>query len=325
MLKTNSIAAIHYLESEDSIDEFILPEFNLKITNNADSYADILTDKDFQSIVGLNEFNFLSCNKLVLLNRFQYDITVEEFQPFLNLEKILILSEIYCQTLWLIKDNAVQFELAHLIYENEGLKTVHSNFWNSSYSLSTGVREAKQFTKEEISKAKELFQLVLINNFNSNEKVNDNVLLTSTVSRLNRAFYFLRAARTTSEIGTKVSLYCSVLESLFSVSTTELKHRLSETVAFFLSQDFKIRKSIYQTIQNAYDIRSSVIHGDGIQSKFLKEDAKILKVTAIGTDDVLRKCFLKILESEELYQLFTEKSKAEISEFFQNLIFQNAA
>jgi hypothetical protein len=325
MLKTNSIAAIYYLKTEDNIEEFVLPEFNLKITNNADSYAEILNDKDFQSIVGLNEHNFLSSNKLVLLNHFEYDITFEEFKPYINLEKILILSEIYCQTLWLVKDNSVQFELAHLIYENEISKTVHSNFWNSSYSLSTGIREATQFQKEEISKTNELFKLVLVIHINSNEKVNDNVLLTSTVSRLNRAFYFLRAARTTREIGTKVSLYCSVLESLFSVSTTELKHRLSETVAFFLSKDFENRKSTYKTIQNAYDIRSSVIHGDGIQSKFLKEGAKILKETAVGTDDILRKCFLKILESEELYQLFTEKSKTEISEYFQNLIFQNYA
>jgi hypothetical protein len=153
------------------------------------------------------------------------------------------------------------------------------------------------------------------------ELSHESVKVTSKISRLARAFYFLQSARSSEDIGTKLALYCSVFESIFSISNTELKHRLSETVAFFLTNDSKERLEIYKTLQMAYDIRSSIVHGDGIQSKFLKNDFQLLKQIATQTDEILRRSIKKVILSTELYDLFTTKSRDDISNYIQNIIF----
>jgi hypothetical protein len=322
MVKTESIAGILYFETEAEVDELILDFFNLKISNIPDSYAGLINDENFKLIVGLNEVHFIKSNKIVLINNFDYDGSFIEFDPYPNLEKILIISEFYCQALWLIRDNSVQLELAYLVFSDEKSKTVHSNFWNSSYSNSKGDRKHTFFSKEEIIESADILKMVIAIHLDSEKRLKKNIILTNFISRLSRAFVFLKSARTTSDIGTKISIYCSVFESLFSISNTELRHRLSEIVAFFLSNDFDERRSIYKTMQTSYDIRSSVVHGDGIQSRFLKNEAKLLIDTAVETDEILRRCFRKILRSKDLYELFTNKSKEELSEYFQNLIFK---
>ncbi|MFY7813766.1 MAG: hypothetical protein ACOVRK_01125 [Chryseobacterium taeanense] len=322
MIITKSISAVHFIEIEGEINEILMESFNFRITNKQSEYINILDNIEVKYVIGLNERKSIIDNKTVVLNDFNYDSKFDEFSAYNNLEKILVLSEILCQTFWLIKDNSVQFELAHLIFADQNNSSIHSNFWNSGYSNSSGKRELTKFTKKEIDEVIELYNLVLIIHFNENKnKSNNNVILTNQISRLSRSFYFLKSARTSEDLGTKISHYCSLLESLFSVSTSELKHRLSECVAFFLDT-ITDKKETYKIVQTSYDIRSAVVHGDGISSKFLKNNAELLIENVIQIDEIIRKCLRKILNDSQLYSLFTEKDKSEINIYFQNLIFK---
>lgn len=324
MLETKTIAGILYLEIKEKVNVNILDltDFIIKVTNLPSAYKNIL-DSSVSQIIGLNEQNFIINNKIVLLNEFTYDISLKDFDPHPNLHKILVISEYYCQALWLIKDNAVQLELAHLIYKSKTHKHVHSNYWNTSYSNAIGKRISTKFTEVEIRESKHILKSIMSIVYTDDQKVDHkNVVLTNKISRLSRSFIFLKSARTTNDIGTKISLYCSVFESLFSVSNTELRHRLSETISFFLSENFDERMFIYKTIQKAYDIRSSIVHGDGLQKRFLKNNNELLFEIAVNTDEILRKCFRKILRNSEYLELFRTGNQEELLKFFQNLIFK---
>lgn len=325
MLETKSIGAILDINFTEEIDVCVLETIGLRISNNP-KYLKLLDDKGITEIIGLNEKSFIKKSNAFIYNNFTYkDATFKDFEPNPNLKKLLVISEFYCQALWIIKDNSVQFEQAHLIFSektNEFMEVnVHSNFWNSAYSNAIGQRITTEFTREEIEESELIFLSIFSANISSEQKNNSSILLTNSLSRLVRAFYFLRSARTTSDIGTKISIYISVLESLFSVSNNELRHRLSENIAFFLSDYSEERMEIYKTVQTAYDIRSSIVHGDGLQSRFIKNDAKLLLENAIETDSILRNCFKKILQNDKLYDLFTTDDKKVISNYFKGLIF----
>jgi len=323
MLETFTIAGILNIEFEEEINEFLLEEINLKITNKVELFKSRISDEATSKIIGLNEKNFIIENKNTLFRDFKFeDTTFETFDPNINLKKFLVITEFYCQSLWLIKDNSVQFELAHMIYKNKQYKTIHSNFWNSCYSTSIGKIEKTVFTKDEIIESVDILKLVLSCNFNDKKIENEAIILTSDSTRLSRAFYFLKSARNTRDIGTKISIYCSVLESLFSVSNTELRHRLSESISFFIADIYEERIIIYKHLQTAYDIRSSVVHGDGLQSRFLKNESINLINTAKETDNIIRKCLVKIMQNTDLFDLFTKGKKEEISNYLQNIIFK---
>lgn len=317
-MKTKCITSILYLEIDKSINENIFEELGFKITNNPMLINKILNPQYIKEIIGRAEYDSIINIGSVLTQEEDDDKNDKDFNERDYLIHFLKFSEFFCQALWMIKDNSVHFELSHLFYENN----VHSNLWNTSYSNAIGTVENTYFNKEEINQAINIFPGVLAINLLQKPLENESIRLTSKISRLCRAFYFLTSARNTDDIGTKISIYCSVLESLFSISNTELRHRLSETVAFFLEDKYAERMTIYQAIKLAYDIRSSVVHGDGLSSKFLKNDAKLLLLTATNIDEIIRACFRKIILDDFLYDLFTEKSKEEIGNYFQDLIFK---
>ena len=211
--------------------------------------------------------------------------------------------------------------MGHLIYNTKENPIIHSNIWEHSYKNKIGEREFIIFSELEIKKAILYFEkIVLAAYIPQNSK--SSIKFTAYTSRLARAIYFLQSARISDDIGIKIAHFCSVFESLFSTSTSELRHRLSETIANFIGIDKEDRLSIYKSLQHAYDIRSSIVHGDMISSKFTKEDYKLIFSTITAADNILRKCFQKILDSEEIYELFTVKTKEQVNEFIQGLLFR---
>jgi len=321
MLKTKKFSSIFNLEIEENIEMNFLDLITL--TNKNDFFEKIFNPEDLKIVFGLNETQSVYNNKLILYNEQTYETNYDDFNDREYLIRFLLLGEIFCQCLWLIKDNSVCFELAHLIYNINGEIKVHSNFWNSLYTDSKGSISTVEFDTKELEEVFSLLPIVFSIYSFTPENISRSVMVTSKLSRISRALYFLQSARNCQDIGTKIAHYCSVFESLFSVSNTELKHRLSETVSFFLETEGKKRLNVYKTLQAAYDIRSSIVHGDGIQSKFLKNNSELLFIIASETDEILRQSILKILSDEKLLDLFSNKTKDDINLFNQNLIFSS--
>lgn len=169
----------------------------------------------------------------------------------------------------MIKDNSVRFNIGHLKYTDDLTLTVHSNFVNSLFSNCIAKKNVTKFSKEEIIDALIYFDFFFNLTLNSNEDKFENT--HAEVNRINRAFYFVDLARKNFDIGTKVSLYCSAFECLFSVAATELRHRLSETIANFLGKDIATKKILYEDVKSIYDLRSSLAHGSGINKKLIKK------------------------------------------------------
>lgn len=102
------------------------------------------------------------------------------------------------------------------------------------------------------------------------------------------------------------TLYFAIaLESLFGTSDAELRFSISLRTARFLSKDANERKKIFQDVKNAYDIRSSIVHG-------LKRtlSVPVLKKTEITLRESVRKCLLKIMQDGNFIEAFdspTEK------------------
>lgn len=80
----------------------------------------------------------------------------------------------------------------------------------------------------------------------------------------------------------------------------------------FLGETPAERKLIYQTVKDAYKIRSKLVHGD-----VLEKSDKMQKISD-GIDKLLRQLFLKILSDEQAEEVFS-KSPKDLDEYFNNL------
>jgi hypothetical protein len=319
MIITNRIAAIYFLELEEDFTfcffETLYASTDSKIIDNFFHPSDII------SIIGHNEYSSIKDAGIFIYSGMEIKLNEEKFNERVFLINFLVLVELFCQSSWLVKDNAIQSELGHLVYQTNSSLKVHSNLWHSYYTNCIGKREKIIFSLKEIEETIKLMDVIFSVHYIGQELFNESVKVTQKISRLARAFYFVQSARNAADLGTKLAHYCSVFECIFSTSTTELRHRLSETIAFFLEKEYQNRIDIYRTLQMAYDIRSSVVHGDGVSSKFLKNEHDLLIQTAIKTDNILRRCLLKIIKDPILLDLFTEKTKDEVNIFIQGLVF----
>nr|WP_305462904.1 HEPN domain-containing protein [Photobacterium leiognathi] len=106
--------------------------------------------------------------------------------------------------------------------------------------------------------------------------------------------------------------YCSAFESLFSTDNSELTHKLSERVAFFL-KDFGFNPvEVFDDLKSFYVIRSKVTHGDSLKTN--KEQS--LSSLSQRCDNYLRVILNIILSDSELMALFDGK-KSLLSSFLK--------
>ena len=318
MISTKLIIGIYNFGLETNT-EFEL--FDKVILSNNKSHLDnIFNTETLKNIVGQNELQLLYNNGTFLFSELNFDFDDKDFNEHVHLSNFLFLIELFCQALWLVKDNSVTSQFGHLAYSIKDNPSVYSNLWVTSYTNKFGQFATTYFDNDDLQQAKKLLPMVFAMN-HVGEKLDSLIKLSSKQTRLTRALYFLQSARGSNDMGTKLAHYCSVLESIFSVSSFELKHRLSETVALFLSTEKDERIKIYREMQNAYDIRSAIVHGDGVPDKYLKNNFSLLKQIVTSSDHIVRKCLNKIIATNELFKLFTEKTQDDITRFNQSLIF----
>jgi hypothetical protein len=99
---------------------------------------------------------------------------------------------------------------------------------------------------------------------------------------------------------------CAALEALFSSDASELSHKLSERVAWLMSRGTDERTDLYRKVRNAYQVRSSFVHGDSSPRSFEKSVE-----ASVFLDDLLRKIFATLDRDKTLGRLFgtTEAEK----------------
>lgn len=141
-------------------------------------------------------------------------------------------------------------------------------------------------------------------------------------SRIERAFYLLQAARSQSYLPERISIFITLLETLFSTSNTDVTYKLRERVAWLLGEDFEGRKDIFDNMGVIYDIRSKHVHGSTVPNK-AKTKEELVKYS-IELEKYVRVILIKILTEEDINKLYRKNENGkyddqELEKFFKEI------
>ncbi|UJH90107.1 hypothetical protein LZ575_14450 [Antarcticibacterium sp. 1MA-6-2] len=244
-----------------------------------------------------------------------------------NSEKFLEYFQTIISNLWFIKDCSCNTR------EYLDISNKTNNFFNRSrtifFSNSEGLYKDGIFTIQEILQSIEITEKIieLQNNDLPDETISNkpnqnlgnitpgdiNYLLYHSTNRIQRAIMFLTVARSNSFLPLKISFYIGILETLFTTDNSEVTHKVSERVSFYLKDDFEKLKT-FKTIKECYAIRSKFVHGQKLHKKYSNDK---LKQTSSQLDNIVRVLLKKVIEEDS--EVFSEKSDLDI--FFNKLIF----
>ncbi|OMF30987.1 HEPN domain-containing protein [Paenibacillus sp. FSL H8-0259] len=296
----------------------------LKFSNNKDILDKIIRYKDVtQDIIGLLEYNSLyegtfayatGDSEKVKHNFNKYETKMDKL---LFLDHYMKLIQHFTNSLWLVKDNCVNTELGYLCLYDAGVE-ITSNSRVTYFSKTDGNRENTHFTRQEINKAlsasNELYDVEANRTMTAAET---QIKVSSNSYRVERFFYFLQSARSEVHLPSRIALYCTMIESIFSTSRNEMTHKISERIAVLLGTDGEDRMRIYNVVKDAYSIRSSAVHGDLVSSR-LKNYQK-QKEICMRLDELLRNLAWLIIQDKTFQDVLTLKND-ELEEYFIKMI-----
>lgn len=224
--------------------------------------------------------------------------------------------QFFIACLWKVKDNNVYIRDGFLIiYDGdiEGGITYKASL-SEVFTNSDTRMTMSEFADHEIRKAKTILNTEIdgssILEFGGKDTTSDHLYKNKGYNRINRAEYFIASARRHSIIPMKIMSYCNALECLFTTSKTEVNHKISERVAALLGSSLETRKNYFKIIKDAYNARSSIVHGQTLNKE---TDDSLCKLSS-QLDEILRE--LIVGDNEVFY-----KSDKEIEEFFTDLLF----
>jgi hypothetical protein len=274
MIKTKFFMALHDVIVEEDLgqgiavesmfrDETNLPEIYL--TNNKEVVGALFNMNTILTIGGLEtgaiQDAHIVCYSFGEFNPVETS-AIEYLNSFLSAIKTLSLS------LWFLKDCSADFEIGFLEYEVDGEILVSSNTYGGLYKKANGKRELTVFTKEELEQFKDLFERTEINDIRNSP---EQTAILSDNNRIEICSYLLQIARKEKDLAIRIANYSTCFEALLTSDNLEISHKLSERIAFFLSDHPEKRLSIYKTIKKIYGVRSSVLHGSRLKDKVSKE------------------------------------------------------
>ncbi len=204
--------------------------------------------------------------------------------------------------MWLVRDNAGNFELGFFEYPyKSSAAQVTSNFLTVRFTAATGrTVDPVSFGRSELDEARDVLQNAFGAHLDTFAPLKIAPTIPHDTNRLERAWYFAQAGRSTDDLGLKLSSYMTCFESLFTTDSQELAHKLSERVGVFLGLQLDERMSIYYTLKEAYSVRSKIVHGDRLSQKLILRVEEL----SVACDDLLRRSIRKILGTEVLCNLF---------------------
>lgn len=217
---------------------------------------------------------------------------------------------------WLIKDNAIGCELAHCSLRHDGKIFRTSNGLYSTLSKADG--DALVNTTFNLTEIQRWRDVSLELRTHLHEKGYDSTQLpvSKSSSRFDRFLSFMTSSRKMHHPTLKIAQVCSALESLFSTSTSELTHRLSERVAHFMGGSAQEMEANYQFMKKAYAIRSQVTHGSHIKQSDIDASIEISK----GLMDRCREMVFMILRDPAKQEVVYGSNEL-IEDYFRRQLF----
>jgi hypothetical protein len=293
------IAAMLRVRVKEDLGKGILVGRDIRLTNNGKVISDLLT-AHFQTMVGVLESRALLNASAVLFTATEEKFGEARGFPFIEkLTEFLYRARHFLLGLWLVKDNAADVELGFFELPHRGNPSqVTSNFIAAACTCADGRIRDTNFSLSELAWVGNLIDSSF------KPEVESPVGAPQGVGRIGRALYLIQAARHQVDLGLKVAFYCMCLEALFSTSSAELAHKLSERVAYFLANEAETRVRVFEQVKEAYSVRSVVLHGDELPRKFVSK----LESTSAFCDATLRSVLNLILGSPSVASVFQSSS-----------------
>ena len=246
---------------------------------------------------------------------------LEDTRPeaqMLLLNARLRITQSFCNLLWLLKDNSVNFDRGFLQYPyatRGGYPRISMNSWTTRFSRSDGRSDVTKFSKTELRAAISMYGSL----YGPMESGDVSPGLTpetaGDVDRLSRAFYFLQGARAMRDLTHKIANYCTAFETIVSTSSTELAHQVSERVAILIGRDSSEASEIYRNLKKAYGTRSKLVHGDRLTSS-----SDQYRTESDHCDQYLRRLIHAILTREGVAKGLEQKPE-QVNQFFLRRLF----
>jgi hypothetical protein len=289
---------------------------DIRVTNDFKFRKQLLTP-DFMEAVGGLEAQAILTDDALIYGEWNPECNCTHEACLHQLSRLLHWVGLFLNALWLVKDNSITFELGFIQLKSPGkMPAWFSNFLAQTVQMADGTKTKVVFTRSELRKGREIFRDVLLPlSLTGDEEVKGpksfaifgpiNVA-NATVPRLKRAFYFLSGARANRDLGMKVAMYCSLLESLFSTDSNEITHKISHRISIFLTDHVKNRCDLYNRVKRAYGIRSKVVHGDALGSDASKNITEVSR----DIDDICRRLLMKIISDVSLIHQFNADKKS---------------
>ncbi|SDE17507.1 hypothetical protein SAMN04490189_4560 [Pseudomonas koreensis] len=273
--------------------------------------------RDLERFAGLIEYKHLmSANHLVVCEQEDLDNWDEDLTADQILHIWMLFVEWALQDSWLVKDNCFICEMAYCRLSHSGtIAWSNANLYAQS-STANGDRQALvTFNDAEFdlwaSKGLQLRTQLHETGFSIYTPV-----ISKEITRFARFLSFVQISRCASHPAMKISQMCSALESLFSTTTTELTHRLSERVAFFLGGSPVQMEENYQLMKKCYAVRSQVTHGSHVSKAFAKITPDLSEAMLV----LLRDITFRILDEIECSSLVAGSDEL-IEEYFRKRLF----
>ncbi|PDZ43338.1 HEPN domain-containing protein [Bacillus wiedmannii] len=301
----------------------LIDDDNMRLSNSLATFNRLFNNEEFTRTIGFLEFESLRNSTYMYqtgeLKQLQetfksHAITGEVNYYYINsfIRKI----DIFTVALWLVKDHSVNIESGFIgTGTKENFYSVTSSNAAFLSSKSNGLINDTMFSIEEINEAIQYYKLLNPEyNDNIGNQIADGPYKVKSL-RVQRAFYFLQAARHETDVPVKIMKYCTILECLFTTGRDEITHKISERFARLMSDQLEQREGYFLLVKKSYAIRSTVIHGQSMSEKRYADALEL----AIELDNAIRELLLKIILNSELEENF-EQNEEDLEKWFRKLI-----
>jgi len=310
-MEISFIIALYHIEITENLGKGDKLD-NVTFISNDASVSKGLIPTDAIDVIGQLEYNGLLSAKAFV---YSSEKLPDNMTPESYLVDRLYFVQSFLSAIWLKMDNNIDFELGFAFYKKDGGIGVSSNYLALAYTNAHVESKNAILNREKLREIRTLHRDKVIYIKNSHKDRKETQLLKK-YSRFEMTLYHIQAARAESDIGLKISNYCSALEALFSTSQAELAHQLSERLAYCISKSPEERLVNYKKSKQAYTIRSKVVHGTYIKENNLPQ----VKDIASFCDTSLRMVMSNLLMNDQLYKSFSSGNEV-LDEYMLNLIF----
>lgn len=283
--------------------------------SNSEALKIKIVDSRVAPFLGIVEIEYLLSAPNIVSCEFDPEhLRGGDLEPFL-LAVLLWIKSLF-RSGWVLFDHNFECDSAYLFHiENDEIVRCTSNFLAQRNSRADCSLSPRLLTMDDLVKWERMEEAI---GSYLHEQDSDafRFMLEKGYCRTGRALQFIESARASLNTGFKISHYISAFEALFSTSSSELSHKLSERVAFFLNRYGHEKKEVFGNIKAAYEIRSKLVHGADLSKSKIEASRQISTVC----DSYLRE-IMQLAFGEENLKRKIDVPQDKLEKYFYEMIF----